>query len=501
MKVFIFYIGTPTPIFETELELIRKHDKSGDTVRVLQCAGNLANCHWNQRHMNSYCSRCRSKFKNGWHILNAGVNVELKQFPADKLSSSDLPLVFNSVDNIKQYRYDSENIGMGAASSLISILRDHRFDTHTYRKEVRRELTTAVQAYRTLKREFEEFKPDRVYVFNGRITTHLPAILLCRRMHIGYFSYEVGGAPNSYSLLENASTHSIHAIREEMDMLWSAGGVERKKKARLVFEQKRAGVEREKMRSFTKHQVKNLLPKGFDKDKKNISIFNSTIDEYAAIEGWENSLYMPDETAGVRKILESFESDDRYMFYLRVHPHMKEVPGTISQLKDIRELSSRFSNLCVIWPEDVIDSYALMDACEKVITFGSTMGIEAAYWGKPSILAGHATYEHFDCIYVPKTHEELLKLLKEDLMPLPADLTLKYGFWEVSRQGVPFECFKETGFKNGLATGTFGGVELGPDALPELWYKVCLFLWRLRRVVMKPSLILRKLKKYAKTIY
>lgn len=500
MKVFIFYIGTPTPIYETELELIRKHEKSGDTVRVLQCAGNLANCYWNQEHRNSYCAMCRSKFKNGWAILNPGDKVELKQFPPNTLMPFDIPLVFNSVDDLKRYRYDNENIGLGVAASLISAFRDHRFNTYLYHNEVIRELNTTMQVYDTLKREFEEFKPDRVYVFNGRIATHLPAVLLCKRMGIEYFSYEVGGTQSSYLLWKNSTVHSLHVMHEEIERLWSAGGAEREKTARLFFEQKRAGVDHEKIISFTKYQTKSLLPKGFNKDKKNIAIFNTTIDEYAATEDFESSLYAPDETAGIRRILETFEVDDRYMFYLRVHPHMKEVPSTISQMQDIRELNSRFGNLCVIWPAEVVDSYALLDACEKIITFSSTIGIEAAYWGKPSILAGRALYEHLDCIYIPKTHEELVRLLKKDLAPLPAASALKYAFWEMS-YGIPFEYFKETGFKDELATGTFDGVEIKPDVFPELWNGFSFFLWRAKRVLMKPSLILRKLEKYAKTIH
>jgi len=500
MKVFVFYVGTPTPIFETELELIRKHEKSGDNVRVLQCTGNLGNCFWNPEKRKITCAMCRSKFKHGWNVLNSGNNVELKYFPPNKLTPEDLSVYFNSVDDLKKYQYDNENIGLGVASRLVSLYRDHRFDTHKYHSQVFRELNTSIQVYKALKQEFEEFKPDRVYVFNGRIATHLPAILLCKRMGIDYFAYEVAGAPSSYMLRKNSTVHDFHATHKEMDELWSAGGTEREKTARLFFEQKRSGDDHEKAPSFTKHQVKGFLPKEFNKDKKNIAIFNGTIDEYAAIEGCENQIYRPDETAGIRRILEAFESDDRYMFYLRVHPHMKDLPSTTSQLRDIHELSSRFSNLHVIWPEDIVDSYELMVACEKVITFGSTIGIEAAYWGKPSILAGRAMYENFDCIYVPKTHEELVKLLKDDLARLNADSALKYGFREMSH-GIPFEYFKETGFKNGLAIGTFDDIELKPNVFILLCYKVYIFLQMAKRVVMNPSLILRKLKKYAKAIY
>jgi hypothetical protein len=489
MKVFFYHLGTPTPVFETELELIRIHEKRGDLIRVLQCTGEIPNCHWNWEHSNLACARCRSRFRNGWSVLNPGKNVELKKFPANKGAPPHLPHEFTSVDSLKQYQYDNENIGMGVASSLISIFRDHRFDTQKYRKEVLRELSSAVFVYETLKREFEEFRPDRVYIFNGRITAHLPAAVLCKRMGIEYFEHEVGQTLNRYLLRKNSSTHGIPAMREEIEMLWSKGGREREKVAREFFEQKRTGMDHELLPSFTKYQKQSLLPEGFSRDRKNIAIFNSTIDEYAAVEGWENLIYEPDETAGIHKILESFESDGRFMFYLRVHPNMKEVADTTSQLRDIRDLSSRFGNLRVIWPMDRVDSYALLDACEKTVSFGSTIGIEAAYWGRPSILAGHAAYEHLDCVYTPKTHTELVMLLKRDLPPLPANSALKYGFRQMGH-GTPFKYFMQTG----LSSGTFDGVEIKPAALPDLLF----FLWRIMRLLTKPSKIIRKLRSYAR---
>ena len=486
MKIFIFCIGNPTPIFETELELIRTHEKSGDTVRVFQCTGSLTNCHWNHQHISSVCAKCRSKFKNGWKILNPDCNVQLKELSADRTGFFDIPPVFSSVNEIKSYMYDDENIGRGVASSLVSIFRDHRFDTHKFRDDVTRELTTAEEVYISLKREFEEFKPDRVYIFNGRITTQLPAVLLCERLSIEYFCYEVAFTSNSYLLRRNSTSHSIPAMREEIDMLWSAGGSDREKTARLFFQQRRDGIDEVKMSSFTKYQVKSLLPHCFNKEKKNIAIFNSTIDEYTAFDGWENPLYEPDETAGIRSILESFEDDDRYLFYLRVHPHMKEVPSTTSQLLDIQELCSKFRNLYVIWPADVVDSYALMDACEKIITFGSTIGIEAAYWGKPSILTGRALYENLDCVYVPKSHEELVGLLKKDLAPLPADSSLKYGYREMSH-GIPFKYFKQTGMD-----GSFDGVVIKPSLYIRIYFLLLnpqmlfdLILQRIKMVLLK----------------
>jgi len=488
MKVFLFHVGTPTPILETELELVRKHDLAGDTVRVVQCTGNLANSHWNISHTNAHCARCRSRFKNGWNRLNCGQNVELRTFPRKAESSFVPPPVFKSVESVKQFRYDGEEIGYGVASSLISLFRDHRFDVHKYRKSVTQTIVTSVQVYEALKHEFMDFRPDRVYVFNGRIFTHLPAILLCKTFGIEYFVYEAATQRDHYILRRNATVHDAPAAAEEFQATWAKGGPDRKEIASSWFELKRNGATKGNMKSFTQNQARGSLPVGFDREKKNVAIFNKTIDEYAAISGWENAIYSPDETEGVRRIVESFESDDRFMFYLRVHPHMIEVPASTSQLMDIQELSNRFDNLLVIWPADIVDSYELLLACEKVVTFGSTIGLEAAYWGKPSILAGRAYYESFDCLYRPKSHGEVVSLLKQDLSPLSADSALMYGFNRIAG-GVSFKYFRQTGKTSGL----FDSVEIKADILIRIRYKVAELFLRLIRVIRKPSLIRKRL--------
>lgn len=472
MKTFFFHIGTPVSVLGIELELIRKHEKSGDEVRVFQCTGNLKNCHWNLRHKNIRCAMCRTCFKNGWNALNPGKKVELKVF--SKRASPTLPpeIFFKSVDELKQYRYDNEKIGYGIASTLISIFRDHRFDTLAYGKDILNLMETSIQVYETFKKEFTENRPDRVYIFNGRIATHQPVILLCRKLNIEYFVYEVATPANHYRLLKEATVHNADAALEEIEKTWEQGGPNKEGEAKLWFELKRKGTTKGNMRSFTQKQIHGTLPEGFDPKKKNIAIFNKTIEEYASVEGWENRLYKPDETAGIGQLMESFKSDDRYMFYLRVHPHMIEVSKNTSQLKDIRKLSQTYKNLHVIWPDEVVDTYALMDACEKTIAFGATVGLEAAFWQKPSILAARAYYEKLNCFYKPQTHEELVTLIKTDhLKPLPAYDVLKYAYHQMAG-GFPFEHFKQTG----KTTGKFEGVELKSDAFPVFIFKIMLFI-------------------------
>jgi len=103
-------------------------------------------------------------------------------------------------------------------------------------------------------------------------------------------------------------------------------------------------------------------------------------------------------------IFYNFKNKPEYHFYLRVHPMLGKFPN--SQWDEIRHFDYR--NLTIIEPEEPVDSYCLLDSCEKVIIFGSTMGVEATFWEKPSILIGQSFYSLLDCVYQPQFTEELL---------------------------------------------------------------------------------------------
>lgn len=108
--------------------------------------------------------------------------------------------------------------------------------------------------------------------------------------------------------------------------------------------------------------------------------------------------------------------------------------------------------LTVLPPESPHDSYALLRAADTVLSFGSTMGIEAVFWGKPSVLAGQSFYRGLGGTYEPTSHEALVELLTRPLEPLDREAALKYGYY-LSTRGRPFRYYQaET-----LTEGTFRG--------------------------------------------
>ena len=170
---------------------------------------------------------------------------------------------------------------------------------------------------------------------------------------------------------------------------------EREKIGAAFYEERLHGKEQAWV-SFVKDQQQNLLPTDWNPNKQNIAIFNTSEDEYESIgTEWKNELY-ENQAVGLEKILIDFESNDAFHFYLRIHPNLKGLNNR--QIRDAYALK-KYSNLTIIDSESPVSTYTLMMRCNKTITFGSSTGIEAVYWGKVSILLGKSFYCNLEAAY------------------------------------------------------------------------------------------------------
>jgi hypothetical protein len=177
-------------------------------------------------------------------------------------------------------------------------------------------------------------------------------------------------------------------------------------------------------------------------------ILHSSDDELST--AWHNdsgNLFI-DQISGIRAIADYFNQQDQIHFYLRIHPNFKSVNSPRKA-----ELYALNNNCLTIIPaESNISTYLLIDSCEKSISFGSTAGVEATIWDKPSILVGNSFYKGLGSTYEPSNPEELFSLIKSDLSPLPKLGALKYGYY-METFGIPFKYFKSIDVEKGLFMG------------------------------------------------
>ena len=289
-------------------------------------------------------------------------------------------------------------------------------------------------------------KPDRVYNFNGRFASMRAVLRACQLEKVDCFIHERGASNELYQLFVNRLPHDIDYIQDRMNQLWESAehDPQRNQIAASWFEDRVNRVERN-WKSFVKGQQANRLPDNWDSSKRNIALYCSSEDEFAAIgDCWQTNLIYPDQNQGFEQIVNSFSDSSEFHFYLRIHPSLAKVDNP--SMRFLNRLHS--ANLSVIPADADIDTYALMRNSEKVITFGSSVGIEAVYWGVPSILVGASFYRGNSGVYQAESHEHVLELIRQDLPSLPPETALPYGFW-YQTHGIPFEFYKASDFYSG----------------------------------------------------
>lgn len=140
-----------------------------------------------------------------------------------------------------------------------------------------------------------------------------------------------------------------------------------------------------------------------------------------------------------------------YGLVVRVHPGMAVRPRREQwRWEQLAETLSG-DHFRIISPNDRASSYAILDAASIVVTSGSTMGLEAGYWDKPSILLGTAThYTAFpDTVAQPRSSAELRALLENpSLIPKDKRALLQFGYWAMVF-GTPFKYFEPHGYFEG----------------------------------------------------
>ena len=411
----------------------------------LACQGNFSGACWysTKSHL-GYCNKCKNNCRLIANYL--GINekniIPIKKYKKLKFKK------FNSMQELINFKYDKYNLGLSAASTLMTITRDYNYDLKKYKKNIDNILNTEQIILHNVIDYFEKYHFDEIHCFTGRTPTTYPLITYAQTNDIPYTVYEAGSKPDKLRIDVNTTPHDFYNLKNDIKKVWDRATVDRAEIASKWYEDRRAG-KFQAIESFTKDQCKGLLPKDFDTNKENIAIFNSSADEIFAFDSWKHPLFDKDNDI-IEKVLEHFKNDKTKHFYLRVHPNLTQAKkNKTSQIREINQLKKRYKNLTVIEPDEKIDTYALVDAANKVLTFGSSVGCEATYWNKISILAGKTQYEDDGCTYNATSFEELFELIDaKDLKPKPKETAYPYGYYN-EVYGEKYKYFKIDDLKNG----------------------------------------------------
>lgn len=423
--------------FVSELNLIESHLAAGDDVTLLACDGCLQACEPNPTHVWAHCARCVGIRQQGQSLLSA--KVRGKPLISAGFSRLQLPAEFRNirtVEELKDCKVDGFDIGWAAFSSLVDRAGTEFPSLAENSILLGRLLLDSLRVYRTACAYLDEEKYDKVYVFNGRYAAARPWLRACASRGVTYVTHEKSSSLDRIFLYENGIPHTTVGWPERMRVFWERKGNDSEvlRQAEDFFEERPKGF-LTGWYSFTDKQRADQMPADWDPKRKNAVIFSSTSREFAGIKDLVAKSLFESQLAAYSSIVKRASLlAPNLRFYLRIHPNSTEDKFRWWEEFDQNTLEL----LTVIPPESEISSYTLLFNSDVVMTPFSSIGIEATYWGKPSIVVDRPYYCGIDAVYEPETEDEIVGLLTSDIPAKPKINALKYSAF-LRCSGFPLE--------------------------------------------------------------
>lgn len=347
--------------------------------------------------------------------------------------------------DLKNYSYKGQTLGLGVASSLISKYRSPNLNTSDFHEEICNSLLTSALVYERALTIICQHKPDAVLTFNGRFASSYPIVKAAQAAEVKVLLHDRGCDYHKYEIYDT-SIHSVQAFKKRVIEHWDRGtnAAESHRIGDEFFTKRRAGG------SITMgwSPIRDLqtfgetMPRG---SKLRIVYFHSSDDELASVENDAIQYFSSEgQLSAVKKLIAVCEKISNIELVVRMHPNSAGCdPVEISKWDRLKE-----SGVVIISPESKIDSYALADTADLVCSFGSTMGVEASYWGKPSIILGDCPYYGLGCCFEPKNEAELEDLILNIPGNWDIEGCIKYGYY-ISTFGQEFHFYRPSGFFEG----------------------------------------------------
>lgn len=417
------------PHAAADYELMQACLERGDRVTVLSCGGDALGCMTNPSRLPHYCAECLGRWKQGMRAFEARVGREalIALGPSERARLRSVPTRFESVDALRAYCLDTFDLGYGVLSTVVSSLREPTPDLEEHADLVRRLCLTSAAIYLSVRKRLARGDVDRVTIFNGRYASSRAVVRACEAAGVPYTTHERGRDLEHYALFHDTLPHDRGARAALMKAAWARGESDpaaREAIASAWFDQRAAG-QAQNWVSFIDAQERGELPRSWREDTRNLVVFNSSEDEAVAISSDYTGGVYPSQLDGTLAIADAFASDPSVHLYLRVHPNLRDVDN--SQTRALAALSR--PNLTVIPSDSSVSSYALIDHSAWVITFGSTIAMEARYRARPNVSLTPSYYDGAGQPERPSCHDETIALLRTDPEHVDREPALVFGYF------------------------------------------------------------------------
>lgn len=416
-KTTVFLAPPLTEPFELTVARAVDLKSDGCRIKVVCCNGTVKGCVANPFKLSSLCDHC----------INVREKSLSKYFDSKELLilddyyHADDNHVSNMVGCLR------EDIWRGVVSTLLTFYRvdiSASNNLDVLRKVLFKVMANNMQVYsmfvcNCVLNYCLNNNDEVLSFFNGRIVPTRAILSSAKKLGMDFVVIEVSGYGKPIFLAENASVHDLDYLIGRLDT-YINDNLFNKKLGEKFFSNRRFGIETDAV-SFTSNQKEGLC-KHFS-DKKVLSIFTSSPDEMeVAGDQWFTEASR-NPVKFIRDLRQTLSTDIHMVVRMHPNQHGDRTGRThvmINQLDDVNGIE-------LIKPLNEISTYDLIDMSDFVLTFGSTVGLEAVYWGKSSILVGRALWENADVAYVTRNVYEVSKLIYGNIKPKKIENAIKVG--------------------------------------------------------------------------
>lgn len=472
MKVSLFETTNATPHLETSFELAQRHLEQGDEVSYYFLGHAVPFAEFMHRRI-PFIVGCSPERKAAKLLGTKLSYIEPSISQADH--EIFLNRQFSSTKELRSFKYKNYRAGLSALSSLISYTRSSSPDIYAHKNLINKILISGISIYEYVLREINDQSPDLIYLFNGRFAVNRAILDAAIETGITFRVHERGTRKNKY-ISNPWMPHDQARAKDVMLNHWdSRQDAQKSQIARQFFLERRQGKE-QGWKSFVRSQEKNRLP-ALPSGRKVVAYFSSSDDEYAAVGDIVKWDRWPDQLSAVRDLINLVAKHGDLYLVIRLHPHKAE--------KDPLDLARWMElilpeNSTLISPDDSVDTYALIDRADIVVSSGSTTGIESVFWHTPSICLGPSVYSHLDAVYLPADKEELEQMILNISLQADSEKTLPYGYFKAT-YGEEFLYYEP----ESLFRGRFMGVNLQSFGLCKYLRATLVLPVRIGRKILK----------------
>jgi hypothetical protein len=396
----------------------------GADIRYVLCDGMFSDCDmfWASQNPRTplSCSQCQARVTG----IVAGMNHEWewlgRSITRDEMRAARVWERSLASEELATATDGDLEIGAWVRSSVHSHLRANSLDPAdpAVEQALRSYAFSGRVAAYALERLLDDYQPDVLLVFNGRLSSTRVALELARRRGIRVVCHERGPLPATLLLTENDHCNAIappRAVGEAWkDVPLSAPELE-------TTEQYLLARERGTSLNWTAFSpppqdlelVRTRL--GLEASRPVWVLFTSSTDEVVSNEDWTAAFAQQHDW--VERTVAYTASNPELDLVIRVHPNSgssRSGGRNEEELRQFEELSLRLPpNVSLVMPEDDVSSYSLMNLATVGLVFHSTVALELAAKGKHVVVAGSGWIGDARCVRRVRSEADYAGVLDE----------------------------------------------------------------------------------------